>query len=130
MSLVKKLLLKPKMQIGILNPPEGFAEALGELPEGAVQVAGAGPGALDAVLLFVKSLAEMQAEAEAAGKLVKYDGLFWVAYPKKTSKIKTDINRDNGWEYMKRLGFAGVAMVAMDETWSAMRYRPEERVGK
>lgn len=130
MSLVKKLLIKPKMQVGVLHAPEGFGEALGQLPEGAAVVASPAPGSLDALVLFVKSMAELQAQAQEAGSLVKYDGLFWVAYPKKTSKIKTDINRDTGWEFLKSLGYAGVGMVAMDETWSIMRYRPAERVGK
>lgn len=130
MSLAKKLLMKPDMRIGVLNAPEGYAELLGELPSGATVVTQPEPGSLDLILLFVKSLAELEATAPQAMGLIKYDALAWIAYPKKTSKIKTDINRDNGWAKMSALGFAGVAMVAMDDTWSAMRYRPAERVGK
>jgi hypothetical protein len=82
------------------------------------------------VLVFAKSLDELATLAPQGMALVKYDGLFWIAYPKKTSKIKTDIDRDTGWAKMSTLGYAGVALVAMNETWSAMRYRPAERVGK
>ncbi|HWH68419.1 MAG TPA: hypothetical protein VNT26_03500 [Candidatus Sulfotelmatobacter sp.] len=130
MSLAKKLLLKPDMRVGVLNAPEGYANPFGELPPGAELVASPEPGTLDAVVLFVKSLAELDALAPETLKLVKYDALAWIAYPKKTSKIKTDIDRDSGWEHMKQIGYAGVAMVSMDDTWSAMRYRPAERVGK
>lgn len=130
MSLAKKLQIKPDMRVGVINPPEGYPEALGELPPGVTLVTDAEPGSLDVMLLFVKSLAELEAEAPGALKLAKYDALAWIVYPKKTSKIKTDINRDNGWERMKAFGYAGVAMVALDDTWSAMRYRPAERVGK
>lgn len=130
MSLSKKLLLKPDMQVGVLNAPEGYRDLLGELPPGAILVVDPAPGSLDLILLFAKSLAELEALAPQAMALVKYDGLFWIAYPKKTSKIKTDIDRDTGWAKMSTLGYAGVAMVAMNETWSAMRYRPAERVGK
>ena len=130
MSLAKKLLIKPDMRIGVLNAPEGFTALMGDLPAGARVVADAEPGSLDVVLFFVKSLAELAAVAPQAMALVKYDALAWMAYPKKTSKIKTDINRDNSWAQMGGLGFAGIAMVALDETWSAMRFRPAERVGK
>ncbi|HYF92479.1 MAG TPA: hypothetical protein VD969_09525 [Symbiobacteriaceae bacterium] len=130
MSLAKKLLIKPDMQIGVINPPEGYPAAIGDLPPGAALVSGAAPGSLDLALLFVRSLAELQEQAPPVLKTLKYDGLFWIGYPKKTSKIKTDIDRDTGWAKMSEIGYAGVAMVALDETWSAMRYRPAERVGK
>lgn len=129
-SLAKKLLIKPNMRIGMRNAPEGFAEQLGELPPEAAVAADAEPGSLDLILLFVKSLAELEAQAPEAINAIKYDGLFWICYPKKTSKIKTDIDRDTGWDKMKAIHYAGVAMVAIDDTWSAMRYRPAERVGK
>lgn len=130
MSLAKKLMIKPNMRVGFINPPEGYPEAIGELPAGAAVVADPEPGSLDAVVLFVKSLAELEGRAPEAIALVKFDGLLWIGYPKKTSKIKTDIDRDSGWAKMSAIGYAGVAMVALDETWSAMRYRPAERVGK
>lgn len=130
MSLAKKLMIKPNMRIAFVNPPEGYPQAIGELPAGVTVAADAEPGSLDMVMLFVKSLAELEAEAPQVLKLVKYDALAWIAYPKKTSKIKTDIDRDSGWAKMGAIGYAGVAMVALDDTWSAMRYRPAERVGK
>jgi hypothetical protein len=118
------------MNIGLIHQPEGFMAMLGELPPGAVLPESPAQGSLDLVILFVKSLAELDQLGPGAMALLKYDGLFWIAYPKKTSKIKTDIDRDSGWAKMKTMGMAGVAMVALDETWSAMRYRPQERVGK
>lgn len=52
------------------------------------------------------------------------NGLFWIAYPKKTSKkYKTELNRDNIWEYMKKYGYEGIRMVAIDEDWSCMRFK-------
>lgn len=130
MSLSKKLLMKPDMRIGVLNAPEGSLDLLGELPPGTALVADPAPGSLDLVLLYAKSLAELEALAPQGMSLVKYDGLFWIAYPKKSSKIKTDIDRDTGWAKMSTLGYAGVSLVSMNDTWSAMRYRPAERVGK
>jgi hypothetical protein len=61
---------------------------------------------------------------------VTYDGLLWVSYPKKSSKIATDISRDVAWEVMKEFGLQPVFQISIDETWSALRFRPTERVGK
>ncbi|HYF80371.1 MAG TPA: hypothetical protein VD973_24950 [Symbiobacteriaceae bacterium] len=130
MSLSKKLMMKPDMRVGVLNAPEDYLDLLGELPPGATLVTNPEPGSLDLILLFAKSLAELELLAQQAISLVKYDGLFWIAYPKKSSKIKTDIDRDTGWAKMSTIGYAGVAMVSMNDIWSAMRYRPAERVGK
>lgn len=52
------------------------------------------------------------------------EGMLWINYPKGTSKIKTDINRDTGWQTVTDLQFEGVSLVSIDETWSAMRFRP------
>lgn len=129
-GLVKKLLIKPKMQIRLVNAPEGTLDLIGELPPEVTVVEQAEPGTLDLIILFVKSLAELDGLVPQAKTTLKYDALLWIAYPKKSSKIKTDIDRDTGWAKMKTFGLTGVAMVAMDETWSVMRYRPAERVGK
>jgi hypothetical protein len=46
----------------------------------------------------------------------------WIAYPKTTSGVMTDLTRDAGWGPVERAGFGGVAQVAVDETWSALRF--------
>ena len=59
------------------------------------------------------------------------DGLFWMAYPKKTSKkYSASVTRDEGWEPLGKLGFEVVRMVAIDEDWSAMRFRRAAYIGK
>jgi hypothetical protein len=55
--------------------------------------------------------------------------LFWWAYPKGSSKnYKCDFNRDTGWQIMGKLGYESVRMVAIDEDWSALRFRKVEFV--
>ncbi|MBD2870409.1 YdeI/OmpD-associated family protein [Paenibacillus arenilitoris] len=122
-ALVKKLRLSPDMKALALGVPSGsYLEELGLTAEAtAIDRA----GQYDFVLLFVRSMAELEERAPAAVQAVKEDGLFWITYPKGTSKIKTDINRDTGWKHMLKLGMEGVAMISMDDTWSSMRYRPE-----
>lgn len=127
-DLIKKLRIQAGQRALILNAPEGYIQGLGELPEGATasQVAG---GEFDFVQLFVKSIAELQEQGPLAIQAVKYDGLLWICYPKQTSGIKTDINRDTGWGVIQAAGLRPVTQVAIDETWSALRFRPAERVG-
>jgi hypothetical protein len=122
-SLVKKLLLKPDYRYLLINPPEGYLTQLGELPPG-VQLTEKPGGVFDLVQIFVKSKADLDALGEVALESVKPNGLLWVSYPKKTSKIKTDISRDCGWESLQEAGWGGVAMIAIDDTWSAMRLKP------
>lgn len=55
---------------------------------------------------------------------IKGDGIVWFAYPKGTSKkYKVEINRNRGWQSVVDAGFEGVRAVAIDEDWSALRYR-------
>ncbi|HYG20672.1 MAG TPA: YdeI/OmpD-associated family protein [Ohtaekwangia sp.] len=84
-------------------------------------------GKYDAVVLFVRNQADIDKfSAGAIGKL-KEDALFWVAYPKK-SAAQTDITRDKGWNAITGAGFKAVAIIAVDQTWSALRFRPAKPV--
>jgi hypothetical protein len=50
-------------------------------------------------------------------------GMIWVTYPKGTSKIKSDVNRDSIREYAKTLGLEAVAIFSVDDDWSALRLK-------
>ena len=63
-------------------------------------------------------------------KNIEHDSVLWFAYPKGTSKIKTDINRDSIRETGEEYGITTVTAIAIDETWSGLRFRPIDRVGK
>ncbi|MFP5042037.1 hypothetical protein, partial [Parasediminibacterium sp. JCM 36343] len=67
---------------------------------------------------------------EASLKNIEYDSVLWFAYPKGTSKIKTDINRDTIRVTGEAFGITTVTAISIDETWSALRFRPIEKVGK
>ena len=126
-SLTQKLLIKPNYKVLVMNAPQGYADMLLPLPEGAALSTTPGTN-FDCVLAFVYSRADVESYTRTAAKAVKPDGLLWFAYPKKTSKIKTDITRDVGWDTIYGMGWQGVAMIAIDDTWAAMRYRPDEKV--
>jgi hypothetical protein len=126
-SVIKKLGIKPGHKLLILNAPEAYLITLSVLPEG-VEVKTEAKGTFDAVQLFVYSKADVDQLAPAAIKAVKPGGLLWLSYPKKTSKIKTDINRDAGWDAVHKTGMEGVSLISIDDTWSAMRFRPASEV--
>jgi hypothetical protein len=82
------------------------------------------------VQLFVKNKEELDASLCTALSAVAFDGLLWICYPKGSSRMETDLNRDILWKLMEPTGWRPVGQVAIDEVWSAVRFRPEEQVGK
>ncbi|HSU76196.1 MAG TPA: hypothetical protein VLI89_03950 [Burkholderiales bacterium] len=78
-----------------------------------------------AKLVFVRTLAEVEAKAGPIIALAKADGIAWLAYPK-AGQLDTDLNRDILWRHMLKKGVQGVRQVAIDATWSAMRFRPKK----
>jgi hypothetical protein len=119
----KKLLIKENYIVLLLNEPNGYRDLLIDLPDG-VEIVSSSPEPVDFVHLFVRDKAELEALLEKTNSYVKEDGLFWLSYPKGTSKIETDINRDSIWDYSKTLGIRPVSMISIDDTWSAMRMKP------
>ena len=66
---------------------------------------------------------------ELAPKLaarLKPDGMLWIAYQKGAARVNTDLSRDVGWDPLTDAGWRGVSLIAVDEVWSAMRFRPRE----
>lgn len=122
-ELVNKLRLSLDMRAVVMEVPEPeLLEELGLEQNGKVDEMDS--GTFDFVMLFVKDIASLNEHAPAALKAVKKDGLLWICYPKGTSKMRTDINRDRGWRVVKDEGWEGVSLVSINETWSAMRFRP------
>jgi len=81
------------------------------------------------VLTFVRSCAEIGAKAPKVVAALADDALLWFAYPKKSSKKhESDIGRDDSWGALGRLGYEGVRQVAIDDDWSALRFRPAEHI--
>ena len=128
-SLVKKLRIEPGQRIAIINPPPGYIKELGDLPDG-VEVTDEPGGTVDFVHLFVKNIADLERHAPEALAAVKHDGLLWVSYPKRSSKVETDLTRDKGWDVITQAGLRPVAQVSIDDVWSALRFRSADLVGR
>jgi hypothetical protein len=128
-SLAVKLQIKPGQRLAVLNAPAGrLALLAGELPGIAVTEGVA--GRVDSVLLFVHSLGETARLLGSAIEAVPPGRPLWIAYPKGSSGVRTDVNRDRLWEAVQPTGWRPARQVALDEVWSAMRFRPADRVVK
>ena len=127
--LTKKLAIKPGYKLLILNAPDGYIGSLNPLPEGAtIHTSMAGASGFDFVQVFVRSKADVNTSARSAIGVLKPGGLLWFAFPKKTSKIKTDVARDVGWDTLTDMAYGPVTAIAIDDTWSALRFRPNSEV--
>ena len=124
----KKLLIKPGSRLLVLNAPDGYLERLAPLPDG-VELAAAGDDGCDVVHLFARNRAEVERFAGAAVAAVRPGGVLWISYPKRGRNVTTDLNRDTGWSALSSLGWRVVSQVAIDERWSALRFRPLSEVG-
>ena len=83
----------------------------------------ADPGAADAVVAFARNQAELDSVAAPAIEAARRDKLAWIAYPK-AGKLGTDLNRDVLAALLAGQGVQPVRQVAIDDTWSALRFRP------
>lgn len=130
--LFKKLNFKEQKEIYVLNHPLAFESEM-EAMKGVTVIKTSLIDCKDIefILVFVKIREEIANVATTINKKLKTDGIIWFAYPKGTSKkYKAEISRDNGWEVLKKLGLETVRAVAIDEDWSALRFRQVEFVKK
>lgn len=125
--LFQKLNLKDQTEILVLNAPQSFAPELAALTGVNIVRDLKAAKAIHFALAFVTQQAEVDSLADAIAQRAQGDAVIWFAYPKGTSKkYKCEFNRDTGWANLGALGFEGVRMVAIDEDWSALRFRRTE----
>ncbi len=127
-AFLKKLRLLPGQRGLVLAPPSGYLDRLTPAPVDEAPDA-AQPTGYDFVQIFVRNSAELARLTPIAQQACRYDGILWVCYPKLTGPLAGDLSRDHLWELMKPTGLDPVTQIAIDETWSALRFRPSERVG-
>jgi hypothetical protein len=128
-TVLKKLRIKDDMSVQLLNAPGDYEQII-ESATSELSLIDVQDNTADCVHLFVKDFAEFNTHLPRALKAIKHDGLFWISYPKGTSKIKTDINRDSMWKASADFGIRPVSQVSLGDIWSAVRFRPFDAVGK
>jgi hypothetical protein len=120
--LFKKLNLGAQATVHVLNAPASFEPELALLKN--VSVRRAVTGAVRFALAFVITQTELDAASRRLTKASVGDAILWMVYPKGTSRrYRCEFNRDSGWALLRQAGFEPVRMVAVDEDWSALRFR-------
>ncbi len=124
-KLLEKFNYKGQDRIALINSEEGFASALSEnLPNVMIDREIDPRYPYSFIILFVKSISEVNKITCIALHNLVADGVLWYCYPKKSSKkYKSDIDRDHGWNILNDSGFHGIRLVSIDDDWSAMRFR-------
>jgi hypothetical protein len=127
--LFKKLNLGEHAEIVVLNAPESFEAELEPLKGVKISRNPKAPKAVKFGLAFAVTQAQLDRYSALLARASEGDTVLWFAYPKGTSKRYTcEFNRDNGWGVIRGLGFESVRQVAIDEDWSALRFRRVEFV--
>jgi hypothetical protein len=121
--LAKKLLIKPGKNWLFFNAPVNYLASLEPLPED-VTTSFEAKGTFDGIQLFVKNSHELIENLKIVVPALKPDTIFWIASPKKSSGIQSDLTMMGDWSMVTNYGFEPVAAIAIDETWTASRFRP------
>ena len=126
-TVFEKLQLKEQKEILVLNAPKSFEPEISRLKGVTVQRSLTGVKETQFALAFVTTQPDVEAAVKGIVSRAKGDAGVWLAYPKQSSKRYTStINRDSGWESLGAAGFEAVRMIAIDEDWSAIRFRRAE----
>ena len=124
-NILKKLRYGDQNRIAVLNAPEEFRERInGLLPEVKIDTEINARYLYDFMIVFTPASADVEKLGPACIHNLSDDGKLWLAYPKgRSRKYTTDINRDRGWDTVTETGFRPVSQVAIDDDWSALRFR-------
>jgi len=128
-DVARKLLLKPGTSFLLLNAPPEYGSAIAAASEDVRQSEQAGDGSYDLVQVFAVDRANLTELWPQAVGAVRPGGILWITYPKQSGAIRSDLNRDRIRELTADSGWQPVTQIAIDDTWSALRFRPNADVG-
>lgn len=118
--LLKKLGIQPGMRVHFRDAPDGYLRELGSLPED-VTVSKALRGKLDFIHFFVKERSELELLLSRALEYLEQDGMIWVSWPKKASKVPTDITEQTIRDVCLPISLVDIKVCAVDEIWSGLK---------
>jgi hypothetical protein len=119
--LPRKLGIKPGHRVALLGAPDGFEDGtLGELPEGAKVVRRTG-GKADVIVTFHTERGELERRLPALRAMMEPAAGLWIAWPKRASRVETDITEDVVREIALPTGLVDNKVCAIDATWSGLR---------
>jgi len=121
--LPKKLGIKEGARVGLSRPPDGFAATLGDLPDGVTaRPVGRGTGKLDVIVCFARTVKELAADLAVLPARLDPAGGLWIAWPKKSSGVATDLTEAEVRGRGLATGLVDNKVCAIDDTWSGLRF--------
>jgi hypothetical protein len=129
--LLKKLGVKEGFRIALSDAPKSFLQELSNLPPGA-SVVNRTSSPVDLIVLFVNSERKLKEKFQQYAEKLKANGMIWVAWPKKSSGVKTDLAFENVQKTGLEAGLVDVKICAIDEIWSGLKfvYRLQDRADR
>ena len=126
--LAKKLGIKEGSRIVLVNAPKDFQSELGELPDG-VKFLKPSTKSLDLILFFVLSERVLARDFAKLAERLTANGMIWIAWPKKSSGVTTDLSEGSVRQIGLDAGLVDVKICAVDDTWSGLKfvYRLKDR---
>ncbi len=118
---LQKLRMKPGQRAAVVGAPESVRAAVTDVPEG-VTLSESLDGQFDFILCFVTTRTRAEQMAPSLKVAMKPGAILWISYPKGKA-IPTDLNRDLLFGAMQAFGLRAVSNVAIDEIWSALRFK-------
>jgi hypothetical protein len=120
-SLAKKMKRKAQAHAAIIEAPAGYEAASFA---GMEPAASSLRGRFDWIQIFVQNKAQLDRLAPKAAAALNPDSILWITFPKGSSKIQTDLTRDQGWDIIRTLDLKWITLISVNETWSAFSLRP------
>lgn len=118
--LAKKLDIREGAVVALLGAPDGFVDLLEGLPDG-VTFRTRAQGHLDLAIAFHVRRADLERRLPVVLKALDRNGALWVAWPKKASKVPTDVTEDVVREVVLPVGLVDTKVCAIDDTWSGLK---------
>jgi hypothetical protein len=127
--LAKKLGIKEGFRVGLVHSPKGFKKELGSLPPDVKIFIGQLTKPLDLIILFSDSERILKLGFSLLAEKLSANGMLWVAWPKKSSGVSTDLSFDSVQQTGLQAGLVDVKICAVNEIWSGLKfvYRLEDR---
>lgn len=119
--LAKKLGIKPATSICVCQAPEDYFSWLAPLPDD-LKVKTKLTGELDFIHLFVKDQKTFKKQFTDSRKYLRRDGMMWISWPKKSSKVETDLDENIIRDFGLKEGLVDVKVCAVDEVWSGLKF--------
>ncbi len=120
--LLKKLGIKPGYLIRTVNEPIAYWDWLAPLPEGTIHSKKVIKESMDFIHVFMHEKKTFEKEFLNNKRLLKKDGMLWMSWPKRSSKVPTDLDENIIRDFGLKNGLVDVKVCAVDETWSGLKF--------